>query len=510
MTLRELKEEQLARLMQKSFRKFFKATEPERYGETYKYGIHTNALIDICQSSYEKFKQGISSYIIVNITAQHGKSDVISRRFPPWILINNPRLRVMEGCATSDLATEMSHDSRKCFESLCSVYGTGNQKDFNKVQSWRTIQDGGLMASGLQGTVVGRGADICIIDDYIRNRANAESQLIRDKIWTSFQSDFMPRLAPVHIVIIVATRWHEDDLCGRIKDLNDPTHDDYNATYPFFEVIKFPAQKEDGTFLFPERYSNAFYLANKNFLGPYGWQSQAMQEPKARVGNILKAENCTKVKEIETQDGMYWHWGIDLAHSEVGSKGDPDWTVLTLASFFKGKIYVKRVLRMRKTALERDELIKNAVSIKPPNADLRVEVVGASKDAFIYIRKQLQGFLTVMPYKNRLGKQGHASILEPIFELGDVILEEGDWNDRWIDEFKTFPGGKHDDQVDSLFIAINKEILKNNYRNYIDKDKVNTHDKEDEQKINFERTPEKIIEEGVLDEEQNEDFFSDF
>lgn len=481
MTLRELKEEQLIRKMQKSFRTFFNTTEPEAFKEEYKYGIHTNALIDISQQAYDRFLQGISSYIMINITAQHGKSDVISRRFPPWILINNPKLKIMEGCATGDLAIEMSYDARKCFEGVCSLYGTGNKKDFNKVSSWKTNEGGGMIAAGLQGNVVGRGAHICIIDDYIRNRADAESQLIRDKIWRSFQSDFMTRLAPVHIVIIVATRWHEDDLCGRIQDLNNPDHDNYNATYPLFDVVKFPAENPDGTFLFPERYPDSYYVAQKNFLGPYGWQSQAMQEPRARVGNILKAENCKIVDEIKHQEGMRWHFGIDLAHSEVGLSGDPDFTVITLACFFKGTIYVKSVLRIRETALKRDELIRNTVSLKPPGTDLWIEQVGASKDAFIYIAKQLKGFLTVRPYKNRWGKHVHASILEPIFELGNVILERGDWNISWINELKTFPGGKHDDQLDSLFIAINREMLRNNYRNYIDKDKVNTHNEEIEQ-----------------------------
>lgn len=481
MTLRELQEEQLIRKMKTSFRTFFHANKKklERYGK-YKYGKHTEALIEICQQAFERYQKGISSYIIVNIPARHGKSDVISRRFPSWVLINNPKLEIMEGCATSKLSTKMSVASRECFEGLCSIYGTKNKKDANTKDSWETIDGGGLHSSGLDGTIVGHGADILIIDDYLKNRQAAESQLIRDKVWEGFSSDFMTRLAPVHIVIIVATRWHEDDLCGRIQDRNTHGHDDYNKAFPVFDVVKFAAE-EEGKFLFPERFSDGYYEAQKNFLGSYGWQSQAMQEPRGRVGNILKAERCTIVPEIITQDGMYWHWGIDLAHSEVGKNGDPDWTVLTLASFFKGKIYVKRVLRIRKTALKRDELIKNTVSIKPPNADLIVEVVGASKDAFMYIARQLKGFLTTRPYKNRLGKQGHASILEPVFELGDVILEEGNWNDSWINEFKAFPGGKHDDQVDSLFIAINKEMFKNNYRNYIDKDKVNTHNKELEQ-----------------------------
>lgn len=484
MNTSEIQSEKIRRGMQKHFKLFFKATEPERYGETYKYGVHTKGLIETCQRAYEKFKRGISSYIIVNIPARHGKSDVISRRFPPWVLINNPRLQIMEGCATADLAKEMSYDARKCFESVCSLYGTRNERDFNTASSWKTIQGGGMHGSGIGGSVIGKGADVLVIDDYLRSRADADSELIRNKIWNGFSDDFMTRLAPVHIVFVVANRWHEDDLVGHIQEKNDPTNDAYAPDFPVFEIIKYPAQFEDGSYLFPERFEDSYYVAQKNFLGEYGWNALAMQEPRPRSGNILKAERCKVVEKIENKEGMQWHIGCDLAHSDLTGKGDPDYTVLTMACYFEGKIYVKGVWRMRETALKRDEGIKNIVSIGydfNPGTDLIVEQVGASKDAFIYLKRQLERFISVRRFINKYGKQVHASILEPIFELGNVIIEKADWNMAWINELKAFPGGKHDDQMDSLFIAINREMLKNNYRNFIDNDKVNTHNEETEE-----------------------------
>jgi predicted phage terminase large subunit-like protein len=496
----------MRRAIRKHFKLFFKLSAPMRMGQPYIYGEHTHGLIDVCQKAFDDYNKGISSYIIINIPVRHGKSDVISRRFPVWALLNNPRLEIMEGCATGDLAKKMSYASNKCFNKYSKSYGTGNAADFNTASSWLTDKEGGMFASGLGGTVVGSGADICIIDDYYRNRADADSITIRNKVWEGFTNDFLTRLAPVHIVFIVSTRWHEDDLVGRIIEKNDPKNKKYEKNFHKFKLIKYAAQKPDGTFLFPERFSEKYYLGSKATLGTYAWNALGMQEPKPRSGNILKAERVNIVKEIEMKPDMVWHSGIDLAHTDVIGKGDPDYTVMTLASFYKGHIYVKTVLRMRESALTRDRKIKTAMGLFPPGTDLRVEVVGASKDAFLYIRKQFGNILSVKPYKNKIGKMRHATIMEPIFELGNVTIEEGYWNDEWISEFKTFPNGTHDDQIDSLFIAIGKEILRNNYEFFNDKSDDTTQDIEGEVlPVHNEDT-----ENAYLSALDDDDYFDDF
>ena len=179
----DIRSEKMRRAVKKHFKLFFKISAPVRMGKPYIYGEHTNGLIDICQKAFDDFNKGISSYIIVNMPVRHGKSDVISRRFPVWALLNNPRLEVMEGCATQDLAKKMSYASNKCFNKYANAYGTGKAADFDTASSWLTDMEGGMFASGLGGTVVGSGADICIIDDYYRNRADADSITIRNKVW---------------------------------------------------------------------------------------------------------------------------------------------------------------------------------------------------------------------------------------------------------------------------------------------------------------------------------------
>ena len=116
----------------------------------------------------------------------------------------------------------------------------------------------------------------------------------------------------------------------------------------------------------------------------------------------------------------------------------------------------------------------------PKGTDLRVEIVGASKDAFLYIKRKFYNKISVKPYKNKLGKMRHATILEPIFELGHVIIEAGEWVNDWKNELKAFPSGAHDDQIDSLFISIFREILRNNYDFFNDKDEDVKQDEEGE------------------------------
>ena len=106
-----------------------------------------------------------------------------------------------------DLASDMSRDARKCFDQSRRISGLRTSDDRDRVDSW-SIADhkGGLTASGLGGSITGRGAHLLVIDDYLKNRQDAESQLIRERQWDSFRNDLLTRLAPVHIIIIIATR----------------------------------------------------------------------------------------------------------------------------------------------------------------------------------------------------------------------------------------------------------------------------------------------------------------
>ncbi len=451
--------EKARRSMKKNFRSFFKGTEPK---EPYYYGSHTYMLLDKLQEVMDKVEAGKNAYVIINMPPRHGKSDVVSRRFPPWTLIRHPEWEFILSSYNHELASDMSLDARRCFRSASPLYGGSISRERDQITCWRTNKGGAMYAAGLGGTIVGRGANIFVIDDYLKNREDAESMVMRDKIWDSFRSDFMTRLAPVHAVIIVANRWHEDDLVGRIKRVNNPENDNYDVDFPKFEIITCPAQSEDGEWLFPERLNEAWYRSERALVGSYGWDSLFQQDPIPRRGNRMRVDMVHWEEDIDNAAGenATWEWGFDLAHSDKETnKSDPDYTHGSLISVQGRKIYIKNVLEIRKSALKRDAIIQEAVEASESNKAI-IEVVGAAKDAFVTLKAMLAGICLVHKYTVQRDLTARASFLEPIFEAGNVYVQRAPWNKRWSDWMKAFPSGAHDDAIASLVAATYKKLAR--------------------------------------------------
>jgi predicted phage terminase large subunit-like protein len=318
-----------------------------------------------------------------------------------------------------------------------------------------------MYAAGIGGTITGRGADVLIIGDYLKNREEAESELMRDKVWDSFQSDLMTRLAPVHAVIIVANRWHVDDLCGRIEAKNNQKSEQYDPDFPVFSIIRFPAQKQmTGEWLFPERFSDEWYRAERAVMGEYAWAAQALQDPQPRQGNLLRIDNVKIAHELP--DGLYWQWGWDIASTEKERmKPDPDYTVGTLAAFHDDTLYVADVRRGRWGAVERDRRIVQA-ALTSEASRVNIEAVGGYKDAALRIKGELSGraVVSAITWKAGQDKVARVAHFEPLFEAGKIVLRQADWNAPWLAEFGAFPAGKHDDQVDSLVVAARDLVMR--------------------------------------------------
>jgi predicted phage terminase large subunit-like protein len=348
----------------------------------------------------------------------------------------------------------MSREARRCFTEASPRFGLRLSDDMNQVGAW-TIHGhrGGMYAMGLGGTITGKGAHILVIDDYCKNREEAESEPIRQKIWDSFRSDLMTRLAPAHAVIIVATRWHEDDLAARIfaemkKDEN----------FPRFKHINFPAQASDGNYLFTERFPAAWYEAQKAAVGAYAWQSLYQGDPQPRTGRMLRSDLVEIVDAIPT--GLRYVRGWDLASTEKERvKDDPDYTVGTKSAFDGTDLWVADVQRGQWSALERDKRIVDTAKADGRGVTVRLECVAGYKDTFIRVRSLLSGIAVVKKITPQGDKVSEASCLEPLFESGHVKILRALWNTAWLAEVAGFPKAKHDDQVDSLKISAKDELL---------------------------------------------------
>jgi len=433
-----------------SFGKFFQEFPP---APNYLYGQHTLALLAELQSATTTVEEGGTYRAVISMPPRHGKSDICSRRYPIWHLCRNPDHEVILATYSADLSEYMSRDARRCFSECAPHWGLRLSDDMNQVGAW-TIHGhrGGMYAMGLGGTITGKGAHILVIDDYCKNREEAESETIRAKVWDSFRNDLLTRLAPAHAVVIVATRWHEDDLAGRIfaEMERDPQ-------FPRFARVNFPAQAADGSFLFTARFPAGWYEAQRAAVGSYAWQSLYQGDPQPRTGRMLRADLVQIVDACP--NGLRYVRGWDLASTEKERvKDDPDFTVGTLAGFDGKDLWVRDVVRGQWSALERDGRMLDTAKRDGAGVTVKIETVAGYKDTFTRIRALLAGKAIVRNHIPRGDKVAEMSPLEPLFEAGHVKILRAPWNAAWIAEIAAFPKGKHDDQADSLKIAASEAV----------------------------------------------------
>lgn len=443
-------------LLRKDFGLFFTHYAPAK---NYSIGRHTGGIIAECQAATAAIDRGKCYYSIINVAPRHGKSDVVSRRFPVWYLGNHPDHEIILASYSAELATDMSLAARRCMRETAPLFGVVPAKDRMRRNSWGLEDRKGTMnAVGLGGSITGRGANVLVIDDYVKNRAEAESETIRNKIWDSFRNDLFTRLAPTHAVIIVATRWHEDDLVGRIL-----SEGENNPDFPQFKTVKYPAHDKNGNWLFPERFDDARYARMKAAVGRYAWQALFMQDPAPRTGNLLRADLVRFIDDSSIPSDLRLIRGWDIASTEKErTKNDPDYTVGTLAGWHAEtrRLYVLDVVRGRWSTLKRDRIIEEVAKRDAAMGCVTVnlEAVGGYIDTFNHISSILRAYASIYRITPTVDKVANATVLEPIFELGEVYAVRGEWNEDWVAELSSFPSGKHDDQVDSLVIASKQAI----------------------------------------------------
>jgi predicted phage terminase large subunit-like protein len=471
LTSQEIVEELARREMREDFEKFFRAYPPS---PGYRYGRHTLAVIARLGQAVKDYERGISTNLVVTIPFRHGKSDIISRRFPAWFLGRNPDAEMILACYSDELATDMSRKARQCFRETSWVFGLTMSDESSSVGHWEIAgRKGAFTATGIGGSIVGRGAACLGLDDYLKNREEAESQRIRDKQWDSFNDDLRTRLAPVHILVVCANRWHVDDLAGRMLDRCNPANKSYDPEAPVFEELRFPMQDSanvvpnnpDG-WLFPQRFPSRWYREQRSNLGTYGWNSLAQQNPQPRQGKLLRADLVEFLPSDEFDklaEGARWARGWDVASTakEV-MKPDPDYTVGTRSAIHKGCLFIDDVVRGQWTAGIRDKIIKTCGIGDGGNTVVYVEVVAGYKDTYELVSDALAGISVVRPYTPAVDKVARASPFEPYFEMKHVYVRKAPWNAEWVSELSLFPNGKHDDQVDSLVVALHEQLRQAN------------------------------------------------
>lgn len=266
--------------------------------------IHIKFIADKIQSKINLIKNIKSEkyqLLMISMPPRHGKTELISKHCVPWFLGNNPKKRVILTSYSSDLSDTNSDFAKDIFAKWGPVlWGVNPSKSLYNRNAWNTENGGGIISAGITGGIIGFGADLFIIDDYFKNEKEAESSSAREDLWNKWQVVVGTRLHPGCLVIILATRWNDDDLIGRLLTQAKLEGDEFPFEY---EYINLPGLIEDekqekidplnrkvGDALWPWRYSAGRLKNIKRIVGPYWWNALYRGDPVKRGGILFKSQ----------------------------------------------------------------------------------------------------------------------------------------------------------------------------------------------------------------------------
>jgi len=390
--------------------------------------------------------------LLVTMPPRHGKSEICSHWFPVWYLSTFPQKRIILASYEANFAASWGMKVR---DSLRDAYEQG-LSDAARGEWQLDGYDGGMYTAGVGGAVTGRGANILIIDDPVKNAEEANSPVYREKAWEWYRSTAHSRLEPEGAVVLIMTRWHKDDLAGRL--LEQSTDE--------WEVINFPAIAEEddelgrnvGEALWPERFDKEALLAIQETSGSYWWAALYQQNPTVREGGMFRREWFEIVDKVPTEGARY------VRYWDRGATEKGDWTVGLLLGQQGRRFFVKHIRRFRGTPGVNAENILAQVRADGKDVHQRMEQEPGSSgvDTIDAYSRLLTGY-NFKGDRVTGDKVMRAEGVAIAAETGNIKLLRGEWNQAFLDEVDDFPHGMHDDQVDALsgaYAALTEPVRK--------------------------------------------------
>ncbi len=406
---------------------------------------------------------------------RHGKSELCSHYFPAWFLGTFPDKRVILTSYESEFAAEWGGKARDTFREVCPrLFNLTVSKTSKRMNRWDVdCHSGGMKTAGAGGAITGRGADLLICDDPIKNAEDAESPTIRRKIWEWWQSTAYTRLEPGACVVVIQTRWHRDDLAGHLLREMKAQGDQWdiiNLPALAVEGMPDPIGREPGQALWPERYDEEALNKIKNNLDRYWWLSLFQQSPVPQGGSEWPDEYFG--------DHIWFEkWPEHMTVKTVGldpSKGKESKTtdysaIVKLGRDPEGMLYVEADLERRDISRIVVDALKHCEEFKP--------------DALAIESNQFQQLLVTDI--EEAGK--HMAQQPPIVEIHNYSISKairirriGPYLSRkgirfkqnskgtalLVDQLRDFPNNDHDDGPDGLEMALRIaiEIFNGKYR----------------------------------------------
>lgn len=387
-----------------------------------------------------------NQYLMISIPPRHGKSMTVTETLPSYFMGKFPSSKVIMTAYSITLADDFARANAKKIEE----YKVFNNTVLSNNQDRMVLDNNSVcVKAGIMGGITGKGAHLLIIDDPIKTQEEASSETTRNKIWKEWESSLSTRLEEAAIVILIMTRWHEDDLAGRL--LNG----EYGEPLPW-DVVNIPLEAEENDVLGREpgqplwdRYGLDFIRERKQYAKTFNALYQG--RPSAEEGNLLKRHYWNYYDK--TQDFIdklpLLVMSVDATFKDT-SKSDK----VSIQVWGKSGInfYLVDRFNARMDFMTTLQAIVNMKQKYPRIGMIFIEDKANGSAIINVLRKEVQGIVPVNPEG---GKESRAQSILPYLVAGNIHLPRGESQD-FVEECAAFPNGAHDDDVDAFTQAISK------------------------------------------------------
>lgn len=392
--------------------------------------------------------------LLITLPPRHGKTMLVIETFTPWYLGRNPSHQIIfttyshEKAADHGLKVKQQLEDAEFYNSVfpdCTL-----SKDSKSKNKLSTTQGGNFFSTGVGGAIVGRGANLLLMDDLIKSREEAESELVRKRMRSWYKGTAYTRLMPNAAIVFITTRWHEDDLAGNLLEEESGN----------WVLLNIPAEAEEdddiigrkeGEAIWPEMYPNETLNEIKGIIGPREWNAQYQQRPVAEEGGMVKYDWLQYYTEAELPEfnRIVQSWDTAQSEKQINNPsvcltfGETKTNSYLLDVFEKHLAYPDLV---RAAKLQYNSWTPSIVLIED-----RASGQSLIQDLRSTTKIPIKAIYPKGSRKETSNKTMRLQSVSGMIESGRLLLpKKARWLVGFVTQLVTFPYGRNDDMVDAL------------------------------------------------------------
>ena len=425
---------------------------------SYCYFVHKGKWIDThfhkflankIQTFVETYTGNPYDILVLSCPPQHGKSLTVTETFPSWYVGKYPDRRCIIACYNDDFAGKFGRRNKAKIDEVGQFIFDIKLKKSSDRDMEIADHDGGIITRGIMAGITGNAGDLIIIDDPVKNRLEADSSTYRERLWEEWENSIMTRTQAGTKIVIIQTRWHEDDLAGRVI-----------ANENFVEVVNIPVEAEEndilgrdiGDALCPEIGKDNKWLQEfkqRYADGKRAWNALYMGRPTSAEGNIFKREWWQYYDQLPEHIQLV---GISV-DATFKDSDTSDFVAIEVWGKLNGDYYLIDLIKRRMDFPETLKAIRYMADKYPQKHSILVEDKANGSAIISMLRHEIGGIIPITPKESKIAR---ANAITGIVESGNVYLPRyADFTGEFVEEFASFPNGVNDDLVDACTQFIN-------------------------------------------------------